>query len=55
MDASSDLAKDIQARYEGENHFGYEIWFSGHRNGESGVNNPLTEDIKGEYLAIQRL
>ncbi|KAF4764672.1 hypothetical protein N7455_010595 [Penicillium solitum] len=43
---NSDLKKDIQARHDGENHFGYEIWFSGHRNGESGVNNPGTADIQ---------
>ncbi|KAJ5968349.1 hypothetical protein N7501_004597 [Penicillium viridicatum] len=43
---NSDLKKDIQARHDGEKHFGYEIWFSGHRNGESGVKNPGTADIQ---------
>ncbi|KAF4767674.1 hypothetical protein N7455_006979 [Penicillium solitum] len=43
---NSDLKKDIQARHEGEEHYGYEKWFSGHRNGESGLNNPGTQDIK---------
>ncbi|KAJ5205558.1 hypothetical protein N7472_002006 [Penicillium cf. griseofulvum] len=50
--ASSDLGKDIQARHEGEEHYGFETWFSGHRNGESGINNPGTEDIKGYIDAI---
>ncbi|CAI7668132.1 unnamed protein product [Penicillium palitans] len=43
---NSDLKKDIQARHEGEKHYGYETWFSGHRNGESGLKNPGTQDIK---------
>ncbi|CAG8887259.1 unnamed protein product [Penicillium egyptiacum] len=43
---NTDLAKDIKARHEGEAHYGYEKWFSGHRNGESGLNNPGTDDIK---------
>ncbi|KAL4982235.1 hypothetical protein BDW68DRAFT_61987 [Aspergillus falconensis] len=49
---NSDLAKDIQARHEGEENFGYEIWFSGHRNGESGVQNPGTDDIKSYIDAV---
>ncbi|CAI7567792.1 unnamed protein product [Penicillium viridicatum] len=43
---NKDLKKDIQARHEGEKQFGYETWFSGHRNGESGIKNPGTQDIK---------
>ncbi|KAJ5436655.1 hypothetical protein N7445_007540 [Penicillium cf. griseofulvum] len=43
---NSDLKKDIKARHEGEKHYGYETWFSGHRNGETGVNIPGTADIK---------
>ncbi|KAJ5182366.1 hypothetical protein N7449_012513 [Penicillium cf. viridicatum] len=43
---NSNLKKDIQARHEGEKHYGYETWFSGHRNGESGVSNPGSQDIK---------
>ncbi|KAL3476537.1 hypothetical protein BJX99DRAFT_227626 [Aspergillus californicus] len=49
---NSDLAKDIQARHDGEEHYGFETWFSGHRNGESGVNNPGTADIQGYIDAI---
>ncbi|CAG8161600.1 hypothetical protein PENNAL_c0076G03581 [Penicillium nalgiovense] len=43
---NTDLAKDIKARHEGEAQYGYEKWFSGHRNGETGLNNPGTDDIK---------
>ncbi|KAJ5486821.1 hypothetical protein N7530_001121 [Penicillium desertorum] len=49
---NSDLGKDIQARHEGEEHYGFETWFSGHRNGESGIKNPGTEDINGYIDAI---
>ncbi|KAL6230946.1 hypothetical protein BDW75DRAFT_244356 [Aspergillus navahoensis] len=49
---NSDLVKDIQARHEGEEHYGYEVWFSGHRNGESGVKKPGTDDIKAYIDAV---
>ncbi|OQE29020.1 hypothetical protein PENFLA_c004G10366 [Penicillium flavigenum] len=49
---NSDLGKDIQSRHEGEEHYGFETWFSGHRNGESGIKNPGTEDINGYIDAI---
>ncbi|KAJ5506101.1 hypothetical protein LT330_009026 [Penicillium expansum] len=52
LNASSDLGKDIQARHEGEEHYGYETWFSGHRNGESGINNPGTADINTYIDAV---
>ncbi|KAB8071212.1 hypothetical protein BDV29DRAFT_193448 [Aspergillus leporis] len=42
---NSDLLKDIKARHDGETKFGFDTWFAGHRNGESGVNNPYTADI----------
>lgn len=46
---STDLGKDIQARHDGEEKYGFDVWFAGHRDGESGVNNPDTADIKGNY------
>ncbi|CRL29102.1 unnamed protein product [Penicillium camemberti] len=49
---NSDLGKDIQARHDGEKYYGYETWFSGHRNGESGVNNPGTDDINAYIDAV---
>ena len=49
LGVSSDLSKDVTARHQGEAKYGYDVWFSGHRNGESGVENPNTDDIKGEF------
>ncbi|KAJ5962238.1 hypothetical protein N7501_007179 [Penicillium viridicatum] len=49
---NSDLGKDIKARHEGEKHYGYETWFSGHRNGETGVKNPGTADINAYIDAV---
>ncbi|KAF7592543.1 hypothetical protein BBP40_012767 [Aspergillus hancockii] len=49
---NSDLGKDIKARHDGENKFGFDVWFAGHRNGESGVNNPYTDDINRYRRAI---
>ncbi|KAJ9481685.1 hypothetical protein VN97_g11780 [Penicillium thymicola] len=43
---NKDLKMDIQARHEGEEKYGYETWFSGHRNGESGIDKPGSQDIK---------
>ncbi|KAI9306216.1 hypothetical protein BJ944DRAFT_160285 [Cunninghamella echinulata] len=40
-----DLKRDIQARHESQNYFGTDKWFGGHRNGETGLNNPNTSDI----------
>lgn len=39
------LAQDIKARHESQKFYGAEIWFAGHRNGESGIHNPFTQDI----------
>jgi hypothetical protein len=47
MHESSDLAKDIKARHDGQDYFGYDVWFAGHRNGASGIQNPYTDDIQG--------
>jgi hypothetical protein len=42
------LDKDIQARHDGEDKYGFDVWFAGHRNGASGVENPDTSDIQGQ-------
>lgn len=44
--SSSDLSEDINTRHESQNHYGYDTWFGGHRDGESGVNDPSTSDIE---------
>ncbi|KAK2759079.1 hypothetical protein FQN54_003178 [Arachnomyces sp. PD_36] len=43
---NEDLTADITARHECESFYGQETWFSGHRNGESGLQNPGTPDIQ---------
>ncbi|KAF1801931.1 hypothetical protein V8B55DRAFT_1475433 [Mucor lusitanicus] len=40
------LAKDIKTRQASQAHFGLDKWFAGHRNGETGINNPYTQDIQ---------
>jgi hypothetical protein len=42
------LGKDIRARHDGENKYGFDVWFAGHRNGQSGVESPNSSDITGE-------
>ncbi|PVF96535.1 hypothetical protein CPB86DRAFT_786895 [Serendipita vermifera] len=46
------LCLDIQLRHESQNYFGEGQWFAGHRNGESGLNNPYTQDIQNYKDAI---
>lgn len=47
MARSSNLTKDIKARHDGQKHYGYDVWFAGHRYGQSGIQNPYTQDIQG--------
>ncbi|KAJ5965387.1 hypothetical protein N7481_012101 [Penicillium waksmanii] len=49
---NSDLDKDIEARHDGEDKYGFDVWFAGHRNGASGVENPDTSDIQGYKDAV---
>lgn len=39
------LGQDIRARQQSQAFYGADKWFAGHRNGESGLNNPYTQDI----------
>ncbi|GAA5808811.1 hypothetical protein MFLAVUS_002208 [Mucor flavus] len=39
------LAMDLKARHESQKFYGADIWFAGHRNGESGLSHPYTQDI----------
>ncbi|KAB8279074.1 hypothetical protein BDV30DRAFT_232951 [Aspergillus minisclerotigenes] len=50
---NKDLGKDIKARHDGEAKYGFDVWFAGHRNGASGVQNPNTADIKRYRDAVQ--
>ncbi|KAG0739133.1 hypothetical protein G6F57_011750 [Rhizopus arrhizus] len=42
---NKDLKADIKARQESQKFYGVDKWFGGHRNGESGLSNPDTQDI----------
>jgi len=42
---NNDLSQDISCRHSSQNYFGYDKWFAGHRNGQSGIENPNTQDI----------
>lgn len=48
---SSDLAADITARHESQEHYGYTTWCAGHRNGASGLDNPNTDDIDSKSIS----
>lgn len=42
---SSDVYADVASRWDCQEYYGEQKWFAGHRNGESGLNNPNTQDI----------
>jgi hypothetical protein len=42
---NSNLSWDISCLHTSQNHYGRDIWFAGHRNGQSGLSNPNTTDI----------
>ncbi|EIE75864.1 hypothetical protein G6F46_000931 [Rhizopus delemar] len=46
------LRYDIKARQESQKFYGADKWFGGHRNGESGLNNPYTQDITNYKNAV---
>ncbi|RJE23956.1 hypothetical protein PHISCL_03715 [Aspergillus sclerotialis] len=50
---NKDLGKDIQARHDGEEKYGFDVWYAGHRNGKTGVDNPDTQDINDYKSAVQ--
>ncbi|KAH8694877.1 hypothetical protein BGW36DRAFT_428780 [Talaromyces proteolyticus] len=49
---NSNLEKDVKARHDGEDHYDYDVWFAGHRDGTSGVQNPNTPDINAYKDAV---
>ncbi|KAG1516086.1 hypothetical protein G6F52_009526 [Rhizopus delemar] len=42
---NKNLKADIKARQESQKFYGTDKWFAGHRNGQSGLSNPYTQDI----------
>lgn len=55
---NTNLFFDISARHEAHNYYGETLWFAGHRNGQSGLSNPATDDIKkvrrSAHLVLQQ-
>ncbi|MFF3441820.1 hypothetical protein, partial [Streptosporangium sp. NPDC002721] len=49
---NSNLSADISCLHQSQSHYGINTWFAGHRNGETGLNNPNTSDINGYKAAI---
>ncbi|CBF71552.1 predicted protein [Aspergillus nidulans FGSC A4] len=49
---SSDVYADVASRWDCQEHYGEQKWFAGHRNGESGLNNPNTQDINNYKNAV---
>jgi hypothetical protein len=43
---NSNLPLGVAQRHEAQNHYGETWWFAGHRNGQGGLENPNTNDIK---------
>jgi hypothetical protein len=42
---NKDLHLDIQTLHNSQKHYGMDVWFGGHRNGETGLKNHNTADI----------
>ncbi|RDI23127.1 hypothetical protein [Lentzea flaviverrucosa] len=49
---NSTLSADISCLHQSQNAYGMTVWFGGHRNGQTGINNPHTSDINGYKTAI---
>ncbi|KAL4994368.1 hypothetical protein BDV10DRAFT_177044 [Aspergillus recurvatus] len=49
---NTDLHADVASRWDCQNYYGEQKWFAGHRNGESGFNNPNTQDINNYKNAV---
>ena len=49
---NNNLSWDIQCRHTSQNYFGIDKWFGGQRDGQTGLNNPYTQDISNYKNAI---
>ncbi|CCX33950.1 hypothetical protein FPQ18DRAFT_288150 [Pyronema domesticum] len=49
---NSNLGADIFCRHQSQEFYGFEKWFGGHRNGQSGISNPNTKDINNYKSAV---
>lgn len=51
----SNLSADISCLHQGRNAYGMTVWSGGHRNGQTGVNNPDTSSVNGYKTAVYRI
>jgi hypothetical protein len=49
---NSSLSLDVQVLNKSQSYYGIDKWFAGHRNGETGLNNPNTADINNYKNAV---
>jgi hypothetical protein len=49
---NSNLSADVSCINQSQSHYGITKWFGGHRDGQSGLNNPNTTDINNYKNAI---
>jgi hypothetical protein len=49
---NSNLSWDIQVRHAAQSKWGEYTWFAGHRNGQTGLSNPNTQDIANYRTAV---
>lgn len=49
---NSNLNLDVTTRKNAQNFYGWDTWAAGHRNGQSGLTNPNTNDIRLYKTAV---
>lgn len=49
---NSNLNLDVTTRKNAQNNYGWDTWAAGHRNGQTGLSNPNTNDIRLYKTAV---
>jgi hypothetical protein len=49
---NSNLSEDVSCINQSQSHYGINTWFGGHRDGQTGLNNPNTADINNYKTAV---
>lgn len=49
---NQNLSADVACLHQSQNHYSFNTWFAGHRNGASGLSNPNTPDINAYNKAV---
>ncbi|KAL1799661.1 hypothetical protein ACET3X_000003 [Alternaria dauci] len=52
---NSDLEADVSCLKQCQSHYGLRTWLAGHRWGETGFNNPNTEDINNYISGVEHI